>query len=199
MARAGPARGGIRFKFSRPAARCRARSRGQALAAIASIAFVPGCMLNWLHDSTLALGVRAPVRRRIHRHLTRTAGADYRRRHVGGSFCQRSRRFGRGIGDLRGRGSAFARWHRIAAFGSGRLDRRFGGVGVTYREVARGLQTLGCHEVPRAGGGSHRKWRNPNNSRSTAVPDWGGRDFKVGTIRAVVRQLGLDWSSFSRA
>ena len=28
------------------------------------------------------------------------------------------------------------------------------------------------------------------------VPDWGGDDLKPGTVRAVVRQLGLDWNSF---
>jgi predicted RNA binding protein YcfA (HicA-like mRNA interferase family) len=42
---------------------------------------------------------------------------------------------------------------------------------VNYREVARKLQALGCQEVPRKGGGSHRKWRNPANSKTTVVPD----------------------------
>jgi mRNA interferase HicA len=70
---------------------------------------------------------------------------------------------------------------------------------VKYREVARKLQSLGCHEVTRTGGGSHRKWRNPASTRTAVVPDWGGRDLKIGTVRAVVRQLGLDWQSFSAA
>lgn len=70
---------------------------------------------------------------------------------------------------------------------------------MTYREVTRRLQALGCHEVPRTGGGSHRKWRNPANSRTTVIPDWGGHDLKLGTIRAIVRQLGLDWGSFSNS
>lgn len=68
-----------------------------------------------------------------------------------------------------------------------------------YREVARKLAALGCVEVPRAGGGSHRKWLNPAAGRSTIVPDWGGRDLKLGTVRAAVRQLGLDWSDFDAA
>lgn len=68
-----------------------------------------------------------------------------------------------------------------------------------YREVARKLATLGCQESPRKGGGSHRKWRNPTASRSTVVPDWGSRDLKLGTIRAAVRQLGLDWEAFAAA
>jgi mRNA interferase HicA len=70
---------------------------------------------------------------------------------------------------------------------------------VKYPEVARKLQTLGCHEVPRKVGGSHRKWKNPTNAKSTVVPNWGSKDLKLGTIRAVVRQLGLTWQDFSAA
>lgn len=70
---------------------------------------------------------------------------------------------------------------------------------MTYRDVARKLTVLGCVEVPRKGGGSHRKWRNPATKRSTVVPDWGARDLKVGTVRGVVRQLGLDWAAFQSA
>jgi mRNA interferase HicA len=58
---------------------------------------------------------------------------------------------------------------------------------------------LGCQETPRTGGGSHRKWTNPANGRSTVVPDWGGKDLKLGTIRAMAHQLGLDWSAFESA
>ena len=43
---------------------------------------------------------------------------------------------------------------------------------MTYREVARKLTSLGCREIPRRGGGSHRKWLNLVNNRSTVVPDW---------------------------
>ena len=72
---------------------------------------------------------------------------------------------------------------------------------MTYREVARKLTVLvlGCHEVPRKGGGSHRKWANPAANRSTVVADWGGHDLKMGTVRAVVRQLGLNWADFEAA
>ena len=70
---------------------------------------------------------------------------------------------------------------------------------MTYRQVARKLNALGCKELQRKGGGSHRKWHNPATSRSTAVPDWGGRDLKMGTVRAAVRQLGIDWSTFESA
>ena len=70
---------------------------------------------------------------------------------------------------------------------------------MTYREVARGLTAAGCQELARRSGGSHRKWLNPDSGRTTVVPDWGGRDLKLGTVRAAVRQLGIDWQTFERA
>ena len=68
-----------------------------------------------------------------------------------------------------------------------------------YRDVARKLSALGCREIPRTGDGSHRKWLNPAANRSTVVPDWGGKDLKLGTVRAGVRQLGLDLETFNAA
>ena len=67
---------------------------------------------------------------------------------------------------------------------------------MNYREVSRRLAQLGCREIPRSGGGSHRKWFNPETDRATVVPDWGGRDLRLGTVRAVIRQLGIDWQRF---
>jgi predicted RNA binding protein YcfA (HicA-like mRNA interferase family) len=67
------------------------------------------------------------------------------------------------------------------------------------REPARKLTALGCTELPRRGGGSHRKWSNPAANRSTVLPDWEGRDLKMGTVRSAVRQLGLGWSVFLSA
>ncbi len=68
-----------------------------------------------------------------------------------------------------------------------------------YRDVARKLSSLGCQELPRKGGGSHRKWHNPSTQQATVIPDWGNRDLKLGTVRAAVRQLGIDWQEFQRA
>jgi mRNA interferase HicA len=68
-----------------------------------------------------------------------------------------------------------------------------------YRDVARKLTALGCEELPRKGGGSHRKWYNSATDKASIVPDWGGRDLKTGTVRAAVRQLGLDWQQFQSA
>lgn len=67
-----------------------------------------------------------------------------------------------------------------------------------YREIARKLRELGCQEIPRQGGGSHRKWHNPATNAIAPIPDWGSKDLKTGTLRAIVRQLGLDWDNFNQ-
>ena len=48
-------------------------------------------------------------------------------------------------------------------------------------------------------GGSHRNWFNPATGRIAPLPDWGNADLKLGTVRAVVRQLGLEWDGFKEA
>jgi mRNA interferase HicA len=68
-----------------------------------------------------------------------------------------------------------------------------------YQEAARKLHALGCEEVSRRSGGSHRKWHNPATGRLASVPDRGSKDLKMGTLRAVVKQLGLDWEAFQQA
>jgi predicted RNA binding protein YcfA (HicA-like mRNA interferase family) len=65
-----------------------------------------------------------------------------------------------------------------------------------YREAFKKLKTLGCEELPRRGTGSHRIWHNPANNQIAPLPDWGAKDLKLGTLRAVIRQLGLDWQEF---
>ncbi len=70
---------------------------------------------------------------------------------------------------------------------------------MTYREVVRRLKLLGCEELSRRGGGSHRKWYNPKSQRATTLPDWGGRDLKIGTVRTAMRQLDIDWDDFGAA
>jgi predicted RNA binding protein YcfA (HicA-like mRNA interferase family) len=68
-----------------------------------------------------------------------------------------------------------------------------------YRDVSRKLRSLGCVELPRRSDGSHRKWVNPVLGKATVVPDWGGKDLKTGTLRAIVKQLGLEWPQFDQA
>ena len=64
-----------------------------------------------------------------------------------------------------------------------------------YREVARRLSRLGCQEL-RGGKGSHRIWYNPATEKVTAVPDWGSKDLVPGTVRAVIRELGISRREF---
>ena len=65
-----------------------------------------------------------------------------------------------------------------------------------YREIAKKLKKLGCEEIPRRGGGSHRKWYNPKTNRIVPIPDWGSKDLKIGTLRQIIKQLGLNWEDF---
>lgn len=67
-----------------------------------------------------------------------------------------------------------------------------------YRDVVKRLKQLGCQELPRRTGGSHRKWFNPDTGRATVLPDRGTKDLKMGTIRAAIRQLALEWQKLSR-
>ena len=68
-----------------------------------------------------------------------------------------------------------------------------------YREIAQKLARLGCEEILRRGGGSHRKWYNPMTDKIAPVPDLGSKDLKLGTVRGIIRQLELDWDEFTRA
>jgi mRNA interferase HicA len=70
---------------------------------------------------------------------------------------------------------------------------------MNYREVSQKLNRLGCEELPRRGGGSHRKWLNPSTKSATVLPDWGARDLKLGTVRAALKQLGIAWGDFERS
>jgi mRNA interferase HicA len=67
---------------------------------------------------------------------------------------------------------------------------------VNYKEITKTLTTLGCHEIPRRGKGSHRKWINPATGEGTVIPDWGSKDLKEGTINAILKQLGIKREDF---
>lgn len=67
-----------------------------------------------------------------------------------------------------------------------------------YREVAKKLRSLGCYEILHSDG-SHRKWFNPQTNRATSIPDWGAKDIKLGTLKAIVKQVGFDWKTFEEA
>lgn len=64
-----------------------------------------------------------------------------------------------------------------------------------YREIAKRLRKLGCQPA-RQGKGSHIMWFNPATKGYTAIPDWGAKDLNPGTIRGIVKDLGLDKDDF---
>ena len=64
-----------------------------------------------------------------------------------------------------------------------------------YRDLAQRLRELGCEELI-GGKGSHRKWRNPANGTVAVIPDWGSKDLAPGTVRAVIRELGIPREEF---
>ena len=70
---------------------------------------------------------------------------------------------------------------------------------MTYRQVARKLRRLGCSEQRDKSRGSHRGWIKDGTTLSATVPDKGSRDIAIGTLRAIVRQLDLDWEEFKSA
>ncbi|GBD51174.1 addiction module toxin, HicA family [Microcystis aeruginosa NIES-298] len=68
-----------------------------------------------------------------------------------------------------------------------------------YKELAQKLRRLGCEEIERKSKGAHRKWLNLSNQNVAVIPDWGSKDLKFGTIKATIKQLGIEWSAFEEA
>ena len=64
-----------------------------------------------------------------------------------------------------------------------------------YRELSKRLRELGC-EIERQGRGSHTVWRNPETGTRAVIADWGSKDIPPGTVRAIIRQLGLRREEF---
>ncbi len=68
---------------------------------------------------------------------------------------------------------------------------------MNYRQLTRRLRKLGC-EFVRQAPGSHEIWWNPHNGQFTVIPCHGGRDIPTGTLRTILRQLGVDPKEFYR-
>jgi predicted RNA binding protein YcfA (HicA-like mRNA interferase family) len=64
-----------------------------------------------------------------------------------------------------------------------------------YRDLTKRLRRLGCREL-RKGRGSHRIWQNPETGQVASIPDWGPRDLAPGTVRGVIRELGIGRDEF---
>ncbi|MYD50973.1 MAG: type II toxin-antitoxin system HicA family toxin [Dehalococcoidia bacterium] len=69
---------------------------------------------------------------------------------------------------------------------------------MTYRDFTSKLRRLGCVRV-RQGRGDHVIWANDRTRSSTAIPNWGSRDLKPGTMRSILRSLGISRDEFDRA
>lgn len=64
-----------------------------------------------------------------------------------------------------------------------------------YRELSKRLRQLGC-EIARQGKGSHVTWLNPATGARSVIPDHGGQDLPPGTVRSILKQLGIDRDDF---
>ena len=69
--------------------------------------------------------------------------------------------------------------------------------GFTYREVARKPRTFGF-AFDRQGPGSHEIWRQEATGRKVTIPHH-ARDMAEGTLRAILREAGIDVSAFLKA
>jgi predicted RNA binding protein YcfA (HicA-like mRNA interferase family) len=68
--------------------------------------------------------------------------------------------------------------------------------GFAYTDVVRRLRRLGF-EFDRHAKGSHEIWRRSSDGRKTTVPRHPG-DIPEGTLRAILRQAGIDADDFLR-
>ena len=66
--------------------------------------------------------------------------------------------------------------------------------GFKYRDIARRLRKLGF-AFDRQADGSHEIWYNGTSDCYTTVPNHPG-DLPEGTLRAIIRQGGLEMMSF---
>jgi predicted RNA binding protein YcfA (HicA-like mRNA interferase family) len=69
--------------------------------------------------------------------------------------------------------------------------------GFKYREVARKLRIFGF-AFDRPGPGSHEVWRHIVTGRKVTLPHH-SREMAEGTLRAVLREAGIDVERFLKA
>ena len=69
--------------------------------------------------------------------------------------------------------------------------------GFRYREVAKRLRAFGFR-FDRPGSGSHEVWRHSQTGRKVTIPHHAS-DIAEGTLRAILREAGIDVSAFLRA
>lgn len=64
------------------------------------------------------------------------------------------------------------------------------GVGMKVRDVIRLIENEGWFQVAQKG--SHRQFRHPTKRGKVTVPGKMSDDIRVGTLRSILRQAGLD-------
>lgn len=69
--------------------------------------------------------------------------------------------------------------------------------GFSYREAVRRLRSFGF-QFDRPGPGSHEIWRHSQSGRKVTIPHHSG-DMAEGTLRAILREAGIDVVSFLKA
>ena len=69
--------------------------------------------------------------------------------------------------------------------------------GFRYREVTRRLRAFGFR-FDRAGAGSHEVWRHSQTGRKVTIPHHSS-DMAEGTLRAILREAGIDVNVFLKA
>jgi len=66
---------------------------------------------------------------------------------------------------------------------------------LSYREVTRRLRRLGFRFY-RHGKGSHELWVRDVDGRVVPVPHYRGKRIRKGTVRAIIREAGVDVAEF---
>lgn len=69
--------------------------------------------------------------------------------------------------------------------------------GFKYRQIIKRLKKQGF-EFDRQAAGSHEIWYNPNTDRYTTIPNHPG-DMPEGTLKAILKQSGVDVDDFLKA
>lgn len=68
--------------------------------------------------------------------------------------------------------------------------------GFRYRQIVGRLKRLGF-QFDRQAAGSHEIWFNPATNRYTTIPNHPG-DLPEGTLRAILKQAGIEAEAFLR-
>ena len=67
--------------------------------------------------------------------------------------------------------------------------------GFQYREIVKRLKRFGF-TFDRQAAGSHEIWYNPSSGHYTTIPNHPG-DMREGTLRAILKQAGIDQDKFT--